>query len=75
VGLALAGVLCRQAHTPDEVLRVLAETVQDAGLVIITSGLAAKSAAVLEIYREKNPLPLVVIIPDEPVNVGGNYPR
>ena len=64
-GLSLAGVHCQQANTPDALLQALAGMCRDTGLVIITSTLAAKSAAMLERYREKNPLPMLVIIPEE----------
>ena len=65
-GLALAGISGQDAHTPEEVSRALEGLAQDIGIVIVTSGLAAKSADILEKYREEKTLPLITIIP-EPV--------
>ena len=63
-GLALAGVLSQPAQTPEELDQALECVAPDTGIVIITSGLAAKSTDVLEKYREKNLLPLIVVIPE-----------
>ena len=64
MGLALAGVSNQPAHTPEELKQALEGIAPDIGIVIITSGLAAKGAEILEKYRQKNHLPLVIIIPD-----------
>ncbi|MCL2378939.1 MAG: V-type ATP synthase subunit F [Defluviitaleaceae bacterium] len=64
MGLALAGISCQPAHTPGELCQALINLPPDIGIVIITSGLAAVCADVLEEYRERSALPLVVIIPE-----------
>ena len=63
-GLALAAVASRLAYTPEELLLTLENIGPDIGVVIITSRLAARSADILERYREKNSMPLITIIPD-----------
>jgi len=67
-GLELAEVSSRLAHTPDELRYTLENLEPDVGIVIITSGLAAKSADVLDEYRAKNRLPMITIIPDPEVH-------
>jgi len=64
-GLALAGVSGQQTHTPEELHQLLEYISPHTGIIIITSGLATKSAEIIEEFREKNPLPLVVVIPDD----------
>jgi len=63
-GMALAGVESQVAHSPDELLPILENIGTDIGVVIITSGLAAKNADALEKYRKKNRMPLIAIVPD-----------
>ena len=65
-GLALAEISSRYAHTPDELRLALEGIAPDVGIVIVTSGLAAKGADIIERYREKNRLPLIVVIPEPP---------
>ena len=69
-GLALAGVSSQMAHTPEELLLALENMDPDVGIVIITSGLAAKSADIIKKYREKNHMPLITIIPDSGKKTG-----
>ncbi|MCL2528027.1 MAG: V-type ATP synthase subunit F [Defluviitaleaceae bacterium] len=64
IGLGLAGVSGRYAYTPEEMGQVLDEISAGAGLIIVTSSLAAKCGDVLHEFRAKNPLPLVTIVPD-----------
>jgi len=63
-GLALAGIPSQAAHTPDELSRALEIIPSDIGIVIVTSGLAAKSADVLEKHREKELLPMLTVVPE-----------
>jgi len=63
-GLALAGISSEAAHTPEEVGHALENIAPDIGVVIVTSGLAARSAEILEKYREKKHYPLVTVIPE-----------
>ncbi|MCL2404287.1 MAG: V-type ATP synthase subunit F [Defluviitaleaceae bacterium] len=63
-GLALAGVAGMPAHTPDELHQALVGISPDIGVVIVSSGLAAKSADIIEKYREKNTMPLITIVPE-----------
>ena len=63
-GLALTGVLSRLAYSPDDLRHILENIAPDIGLVIITSGLAAKSTDILDKHRKNNLMPLITIIPD-----------
>ena len=63
-GLAMAEISSQVAHTPDELRQTLENISPDIGIVIITAGLAAKCADILEKFRIKNHLPLITIIPD-----------
>ena len=62
--LALAEVSTQLAQTPEELHQQLENIQSDVGLVIITSGLAAKCEGIIESYRVKNQQPLIVVIPD-----------
>jgi len=53
------------AQTPEELSQALESIDSDVGIVIVTSRLAEKGAAILEGYREKNLLPLITVIPDK----------
>ena len=64
-GLALAGISSQMAQTPEELSQALESIDSDVGIVIVTSRLAEKGAAILEGYREKNLLPLITVIPDK----------
>ena len=63
-GLRLAEVSSHPAYTPDELRHILENIEPDVGIVIVTEGLAAKCADMLEKYRQDTPMPLVTIIPD-----------
>ena len=63
-GLGLAEVSCHLAYTPDELHRILENVDPDIGIVMITSGLAAKSKNILEKYQQSTAMPLITIIPD-----------
>jgi len=64
IGLALTGALTKMACSPDELCRVMEEISEDIVLVIVTSGLAARSADILGQYRERSHYPLVTVIPE-----------
>ena len=63
-GLELVEVLTKLAYTPEDLRHALESVEPDTGLVVITSGLAAKCADIIEAFRGKNSLPLITIMPD-----------
>jgi len=63
-GLALAGISSQPAQSPDELSRALEGIAPDIGIVIVTAGLAAICADILEKYRGKAHVPLIVVIPE-----------
>jgi len=63
-GLELVQVASKLAHTSDELNKTLENLDPEIGIVIVTSGLAERSADVLERYRARNRLPLIAIIPE-----------
>ena len=63
-GLALAGIIIKPAHSPDELLAVLEDMATGTALIIVTAGLAAKSTGILSQFRGKTLIPLVSIIPE-----------
>ena len=63
-GLGLVEISSQRAQTPEELQQTLENLSPDIGIVIITENLAAKSAHVIQKYREKRKLPLITTIPE-----------
>jgi len=65
IGLGLAEVSSSLAKSPEDLQQILANIDHaESSIVIITEGLAQKSAEILAGFRAKNNLPLITIIPD-----------
>jgi len=67
IGLGLAEISAQLAETPDEVgsaIESILNTDPNAGLIIITASLAARSEELLADFRARNKLPLITVIPN-----------
>ncbi|MCL2572007.1 MAG: V-type ATP synthase subunit F [Defluviitaleaceae bacterium] len=63
-GLGLASVHGHIVHTSEELNQAIETACPDAGLILITEGIARKSKDILNCFYPKKHLPLVSIIPD-----------
>ena len=63
-GLGLVEVDCQLVQDSDQLKFALDNLDPDAGLVVVTSSLAAKGADILEKFRERNNMPILAVIPD-----------
>ena len=63
-GLGLVEVACQLVQDSNQLKHALDNLDPEAGLVVVTSGLAAKGADILAKFREKNSIPILAVIPD-----------